>query len=191
MFSRLWSFYRNGILWMPLTKWKNYMCQKINFIWQKQIQKPYWHWKLIKWICSECRFWQKTGQPHWMALWEKRGTCSTFLSIIFWMRLSLTCQYPKVLTATQKKRLDGCTAFALIYKGLCMAILRNPEIQFFFEHRKEERCARKWEKTCKNHPYIRMVMEQGDWLSEGDPQVLDWIYWNDGLDQYRVTPSEL
>ena len=123
--------YRILYLWMPLMKWKNSMCQKINFIWQKQIQKPYWHWKLIKWICSECRFWQKTGQPHWMALWEKRGTCSTFLSIIFWMRLSLTCQYPKVLTATQKKRLDGCTAFALIYKGLCMAILRNPEIQFF------------------------------------------------------------
>ncbi|XDB53709.1 hypothetical protein AB1E18_007226 [Capra hircus] len=79
-----------------------------------------------------------------------------------YLQLSLTCQYPKVLTATQKKRLDGCTAFALIYKGL-----------FFFEHRKEERCARKWEKTCKNHPYIRMVMEQGDWLSEGDPQFKD------------------
>lgn len=36
-----------------------------------------------------------------------------------------------------------------------------------------------------------MVMEQGDWLIGGDLQVLDRIYWNDGLDQYRLTPAEL
>lgn len=36
-----------------------------------------------------------------------------------------------------------------------------------------------------------MVMEQGDWLVGGDLQVLDRIYWNDGLDQYRFTPTEL
>ncbi|KAB0352405.1 hypothetical protein FD754_017262 [Muntiacus muntjak] len=70
-------------------------------------------------------------------------------------------EYLQVLTATQenKEGLDGCTAFALIYKGLC-----------FFEHRKEKHCARKWGKTCKNHPYIKMVMEQGAWMIEGDPQ---------------------
>ncbi|XP_020140092.1 bifunctional 3'-phosphoadenosine 5'-phosphosulfate synthase 1 isoform X3 [Microcebus murinus] len=37
----------------------------------------------------------------------------------------------------------------------------------------------------------KMVMEQGDWLIGGDLQVLDRIYWNDGLDQYRLTPTEL
>ncbi|EPY81187.1 bifunctional 3-phosphoadenosine 5-phosphosulfate synthase 1 [Camelus ferus] len=97
---------------------------------------------------------------------------------------------PIVLTATQedKERLDGCTAFALMYEGRRVAILRNPE---FFEHRKEERCARQWGTTCKSHPYIKMVMEQGDWLIGGDLQVLDRIYWNDGLDQYRFTPTEL
>ncbi|ERE90809.1 bifunctional 3'-phosphoadenosine 5'-phosphosulfate synthase 2-like protein [Cricetulus griseus] len=97
---------------------------------------------------------------------------------------------PIVLTATHedKERLDGCTAFALMYEGRRVAILRNPE---FFEHRKEERCARQWGTTCKNHPYIKMVMEQGDWLIGGDLQVLDRIYWNDGLDQYRLTPAEL
>lgn len=36
-----------------------------------------------------------------------------------------------------------------------------------------------------------MVLEQGDWLIGGDLQVLDRIYWNDGLDQYRLTPTEL
>ncbi|MBN3326126.1 PAPS1 synthase, partial [Atractosteus spatula] len=87
-----------------------------------------------------------------------------------------------------KERLDGCTAFALVYGGRRVAILRNPE---FFEHRKEERCARQWGTTCKEHPYIKMVMESGDWLVGGDLQVLDRIYWNDGLDQYRLTPAEL
>nr|XP_032658133.1 bifunctional 3'-phosphoadenosine 5'-phosphosulfate synthase 1 [Chelonoidis abingdonii] len=97
---------------------------------------------------------------------------------------------PIVLTASQedKERLDGCTALALVYEGRRVAILRNPE---FYEHRKEERCARQWGTICKEHPYIKMVMEQGDWLIGGDLQVLDRIYWNDGLDQYRLTPAEL
>ncbi|XP_058577701.1 bifunctional 3'-phosphoadenosine 5'-phosphosulfate synthase 1 isoform X2 [Neofelis nebulosa] len=97
---------------------------------------------------------------------------------------------PIVLPATHedRERLDGCTAFALMYEGCRVAILRNPE---FFEHRKEERCARQWGTTCKNHPYIKMIMEQGDWLIGGDLQVLDRIRWNDGLDQYRFTPTEL
>ncbi|NXX08871.1 PAPS1 synthase, partial [Larus smithsonianus] len=97
---------------------------------------------------------------------------------------------PIVLTATQedKDRLDGCTAIALVFEGRRVAILRNPE---FYEHRKEERCARQWGTTCKEHPYIKMVMEQGNWLVGGDLQVLDRIYWNDGLDQYRLTPAEL
>lgn len=63
---------------------------------------------------------------------------------------------PIVLTATQedKERLDGCTAFALMYEGRRVAILRNPE---FFEHRKEERCARQWGTTCRSHPYIKVL----------------------------------
>lgn len=63
---------------------------------------------------------------------------------------------PIVLTATKedKERLDGCTAFALVYEGRRVAILRNPE---FYEHRKEERCARQWGTTCKEHPYIKVV----------------------------------
>lgn len=78
---------------------------------------------------------------------------------------------PIVLTATHedKERLDGCTAFALVYEGRRVAILRNPE---FFEHRKEERCARQWGTTCKNHPYIKVlthltvtfVLKCGRWL---------------------------
>ena len=36
-----------------------------------------------------------------------------------------------------------------------------------------------------------MVMESGDWLIGGDLQVLERIRWSDGLDQYRLTPTEL
>ncbi|XP_073698024.1 bifunctional 3'-phosphoadenosine 5'-phosphosulfate synthase 1 [Garra rufa] len=92
------------------------------------------------------------------------------------------------VSSADKERLDGNTAFALAYGGRRVAILRNPE---FYEHRKEERCARQWGTTCKDHPYIKMVMESGDWLVGGDIQVLDRIYWNDGLDSYRLTPTEL
>uniref|UniRef100_A0A8C5FKY3 sulfate adenylyltransferase n=1 Tax=Gadus morhua TaxID=8049 RepID=A0A8C5FKY3_GADMO len=92
------------------------------------------------------------------------------------------------VSVSDKERLDGVTAMALVYEGRRVAILRNPE---FYEHRKEERCARQWGTTCKDHPYIKMVMESGDWLIGGDLQVLERIRWSDGLDQYRLTPTEL
>lgn len=87
-----------------------------------------------------------------------------------------------------KLELDGSAAIALEHQGVRVAILRKPE---FYEHRKEERCARQWGTTCQHHPYIKMVMEGGDWLVGGDLEVLDRIRWNDGLDQYRLTPQEL
>uniref|UniRef100_A0A8C7YCD7 3'-phosphoadenosine 5'-phosphosulfate synthase 2a n=1 Tax=Oryzias sinensis TaxID=183150 RepID=A0A8C7YCD7_9TELE len=87
-----------------------------------------------------------------------------------------------------KQELDGNAAVALEYQGSRVAILRNPE---FYEHRKEERCARQWGTTCPQHPYIKMVMEGGDWLVGGDLEVLERIKWNDGLDHYRLTPKEL
>lgn len=52
---------------------------------------------------------------------------------------------------------------ALVYEGRRVAILRNPE---FYEHRKEERCARQWGTTCKDHPYIKVnVLRAANWLS--------------------------
>ncbi|XP_048843444.1 bifunctional 3'-phosphoadenosine 5'-phosphosulfate synthase 2b [Brienomyrus brachyistius] len=92
------------------------------------------------------------------------------------------------VSTENKEHLDGCTAFALEYKGRRAAILRNPE---FYEHRKEERCSRQWGTSCPKHPYIKMVMEGGDWLVGGELEVLERIRWNDGLDQYRLTPREL
>ena len=36
-----------------------------------------------------------------------------------------------------------------------------------------------------------MIYESGDWLCGGDLEVLERIVWNDGLDEYRLTPNEL
>lgn len=87
-----------------------------------------------------------------------------------------------------KQRLDGCSAFTLCYQGKSLAICRNPE---FYEHRKEERCARQFGTSCNNHPYIKMINESGNWLCGGDIEALERIRWNDGLDEYRLTPNEL
>ncbi|XP_006783825.1 bifunctional 3'-phosphoadenosine 5'-phosphosulfate synthase 2-like [Neolamprologus brichardi] len=92
------------------------------------------------------------------------------------------------VSSETKEKLEGCAAVALEYQGSRVAVLRNPE---FYAHRKEERCARQWGSTCPQHPYIKMVMEGGDWLVGGDLEVLERIRWNDGLDQYRFTPKEL
>lgn len=87
-----------------------------------------------------------------------------------------------------KDRLDGCPAFTLRYDNKPVAILRNPE---FYEHRKEERCSRQFGTSNQGHPYVKMIYESGDWLAGGNLEVLERIRWNDGLDEYRLTPREL
>jgi len=97
---------------------------------------------------------------------------------------------PIVLPVTDidKKRVEGGTALALRYNGVVKAVLRNPE---FYEHRKEERCARQFGTTNPNHPYVKKIMSSGNWLVGGELHVLERITWSDGLDQYRLTPQEL
>lgn len=36
-----------------------------------------------------------------------------------------------------------------------------------------------------------MIQDSGDWLMGCDLEVLERIKWNDGLDEYRLTPQEL
>lgn len=87
-----------------------------------------------------------------------------------------------------KERLEGKPAIVLTYNGHKVAIVRAPE---FYEHRKEERCSRQFGSNNQGHPYIKMIYESGDWLCGGDIEVLERIRWNDGLDEYRLTPNEL
>ena len=38
---------------------------------------------------------------------------------------------------------------------------------------------------------LKMILASGDWLIGGDLEVLERIRWNDGLDEFRLTPLEL
>jgi len=87
-----------------------------------------------------------------------------------------------------KERLEAAEAIVLKYNGKKLAIVRTPE---FYEHRKEERCSRQFGTSNTGHPYIKMIYDSGDWLCGGDLDVLERIRWEDGLDDYRLTPAEL
>lgn len=97
---------------------------------------------------------------------------------------------PIVLSVSEedKTKLDGVSALSLSYEGRLVAVLRKPE---FYYERKEERCSRQFGISNANHPYVKMVMESGQYLVGGDVEVLERICWNDGLDSYRLTPNEL
>lgn len=57
------------------------------------------------------------------------------------------------ISTSDKKRLEGCKSIALYYNNECYAILNDPEIYF---HKKEERVARQFGTTHKDHPYIKV-----------------------------------
>ncbi|XP_046431941.1 bifunctional 3'-phosphoadenosine 5'-phosphosulfate synthase isoform X2 [Neodiprion fabricii] len=92
------------------------------------------------------------------------------------------------VSTADKDRLEGTSALSLRYEGRTVAILRKPE---FYYHRKEERCSRQFGTNNRDHPYIKMIHESGDWLVGGDIEALERIKWNDGLDEYRLTPNEI
>eukprot|EP00252_Welwitschia_mirabilis_P013425 TRINITY_DN2952_c0_g1_i1.p1 TRINITY_DN2952_c0_g1~~TRINITY_DN2952_c0_g1_i1.p1 ORF type:complete len:488 (+),score=-7.15 TRINITY_DN2952_c0_g1_i1:341-1804(+) len=73
--------------------------------------------------------------------------------------------------------------------GNIVAILRNIEI---YKHNKEERIARTWGTTAPGLPYVEEVIAgAGEWLIGGDLEVIERIRYNDGLDEYRLSPKEL
>ena len=57
------------------------------------------------------------------------------------------------ISTEDKNRLNGSEAIALKYEGQVKAILRHPE---FYEHRKEERCAKVFGTTNEDHPMIQV-----------------------------------
>ncbi|KAK7603187.1 hypothetical protein V9T40_003186 [Parthenolecanium corni] len=92
------------------------------------------------------------------------------------------------VTTENKERLEELGDFALYHNGKPYAVMRKPQ---FYPHRKEERVARQFGTTHANHPHIKLIYESGDWLVGGELEVLDRIRWNDGLDEFRLTPNEL
>lgn len=89
----------------------------------------------------------------------------------------------------QKAALDGKEAFALKGPdGEIVAVMRNFEI---FLHNKEERCARTFGLTDERHPYTEGIYAGGDYLVGGDLEVLKEFVYNDGLDEFRLSPRQL
>lgn len=72
--------------------------------------------------------------------------------------------------------------------GNVVAILRNPEI---YPNRKEEIVTRMFGVIDPGHPYIQQIYKGGDYLIGGEVELLDRIRYNDGLDQWRKTTTEL
>jgi 3'-phosphoadenosine 5'-phosphosulfate synthase len=97
---------------------------------------------------------------------------------------------PIVLPATkeEKEALASAEAITLTYQGKDIAILRKPT---FFKANKEERVSRQFGVSHEKHPYINLVYSYGDFLVGGNLEVLEAIKWNDGLDEYRLTPRQL
>ncbi|CAB0011469.1 unnamed protein product [Nesidiocoris tenuis] len=92
------------------------------------------------------------------------------------------------VSTADKERLNGSSGVTLVYEGRPVAILRSPQ---FYVHRKEERACRQFGSCHPDHPHIKMIFESGDFLVGGALEVFERIKWNDGLDQYRMTPKEL
>ncbi len=59
-------------------------------------------------------------------------------------------------TTEDKERLKSSSVIVLCYNKKPVAILKNPE---FYEHRKEERCARIFGTTNQEHPHIKVKIK--------------------------------
>jgi ATP sulfurylase len=60
-----------------------------------------------------------------------------------------------------------------------------------YENRKEEIVSRMFGVIDMEHPYIKHIYAGGDYLLGGEIELLDRIRYNDGLDQWRKTTTEL
>ncbi len=100
---------------------------------------------------------------------------------------------PITLSCTEftKARVEesGKTDVALVTRmGKIVAILRNVEV---YNNRKEEIVTRMFGVIDMDHPYIKNIYMGGEYLLGGEIELLDRIRYNDGLDQWRKTVSEL
>ncbi|PSS33831.1 ATP sulfurylase [Actinidia chinensis var. chinensis] len=65
-------------------------------------------------------------------------------------------------------------------------------LRYLYKHNKEERIARTWGTTAPGLPYVEeAITNAGNWLIGGDLEVIEPIKYHDGLDWFRLSPSEL
>jgi 3'-phosphoadenosine 5'-phosphosulfate synthase len=107
--------------------------------------------------------------------------------------LRVSMPIPITLSCTEftKAQIEasGKTDVALVTNmGKTVAILRQVEI---YNNRKEEIVTRMFGVIDMDHPYIQHIYSGGDYLLGGEVELLDRIRYNDGLDQWRKTTTEL
>jgi 3'-phosphoadenosine 5'-phosphosulfate synthase len=93
------------------------------------------------------------------------------------------------ISAEEKAKLTGTSVALKDDKGDIVAVLSNIET---FEHRREERAARTFGISAdRGHPYVDLIFEGGEFAVGGDIEVFQRVKYNDGMDQFRLTPNEL
>ncbi|CAL5383478.1 unnamed protein product [Camellia sinensis] len=93
-----------------------------------------------------------------------------------------------------KERIGASIHVALVAPdGDLVGVLRRLFCSIeIYKHNKEERIARTWGTTAPGLPYVEEVITPaGNWLIGGDLEVLKHIKYNDGLDNYRISPQQL
>uniref|UniRef100_A0A7S1FVZ2 Inorganic diphosphatase n=1 Tax=Corethron hystrix TaxID=216773 RepID=A0A7S1FVZ2_9STRA len=106
-------------------------------------------------------------------------------------RVSMSVPITLSCTEYTKQAIEnsGKDAVALVTQmGQTVAILRRPEI---YANRKEEIVTRMFGAIDRGHPYIKFLYSGGPYLIGGEVELLDRIRYNDGLDKWRKTSSEL
>jgi 3'-phosphoadenosine 5'-phosphosulfate synthase len=70
-----------------------------------------------------------------------------------------------------------------------LAVIEDP---VFFDNRKEEISTRTFGTFSLKHPKVERIIAQGDFLISGkNMRFVSKILFNDGMDQYRLTPKEI
>lgn len=97
------------------------------------------------------------------------------------------------VTAEQKAELENEPRIALKCSAIgdedVLAVIEKP---VFYDNRKEEICARTFGCFSANHPKAATIFAQGDYLVSGESVTfVKRPSFNDGNDQYRLTPSQI
>lgn len=93
------------------------------------------------------------------------------------------------ITAEDKDRFAGKGKIAIKCTKISQEILAVIEEPVIFDNRKEEIATRSFGTFGKTHPKVERIMAQGDFLISGKSmRFLRDVEFNDGMDQYRMTP---
>lgn len=104
----------------------------------------------------------------------------------------LSVPITQYVTAEQKEQLSGEKKVAIKCSKISDDVLAVIEEPVFFDNRKEEISARVFGTQSDQHPKTERIMAQPDHLISGaSMRFVKRVQFNDGIDQYRLTPAEI